>query len=310
MRRAPSSPPLWFLCLVAVALGVLVRVCLPEHSVATATGPEHGAPRVAFLQFLILIGSLIWKGLEVAGRVTLQVLHWMVIALHATVAALANGLKALGSGLLKGLKRTWDFTRRLYDDVLKPAWKKFWGWFDKFRKWLDHTFGPILKWLKHVRDAYLCFYKTWIKPWLDLIDITRKTLRVLAALHVSWARAVEARLARLEELIEKPFRLVLAKINEIINLVNRVATLDGLLQRVALIRSLERDYIFAWRAATNPWHRLFSGDEESEIKRQQAGTPHETIIANAKAYMRDKSGPDAPLINEMTIIWRRYLVRR
>jgi hypothetical protein len=310
MTPPRRSPPLWFLLCVAAALAGAMRV-LSSHVGALDGAPGHVAPpAVAFLGFLILLGELIWKGLEVAGKITLTVLHWMVINLSLVVTKIGNGLKALGSGLLVAAKRTWEFTRKLYDEVLKPAWGKFWKWFDKFRAWLDRTFRPVLRWLKFVRDNFLKFYKTFIRPWLDIIDVTRKLLKVLATLHVPFARQLDARLGRIEELIDKPFRLMLAKINEVIGIVNRIVTLDGLLQRVALIRSLERDFIFAWRAATNPWHRLLSKDEDEEVKRQQAGKPFVTIVTETKAYMRDRSGPNAPLLDEMTIIWRNYLVKR
>jgi hypothetical protein len=310
MAPPRRSPPLWFLLCVAAALAGVVRL-LSAAAGAPDVAPGHvSPPAVAFLGFLILLGELIWKGLEVAGKITLTVLHWLVINLSLVVTKIGNGLKALGSGLLVAAKRTWEFTRKLYDEVLKPAWQKFWKWFDKFRAWMDRTFRPVLKWLKFVRDNFLKFYKTFIRPWLDIIDVTRKLLRVLASLHVPFARQLDARLGRIEELIDKPFRLMLAKINEVIGIVNRIVTLDGLLQRVALIRSLERDFIFAWRAATNPWQRLLSKDETDEIKRQQTGKPFATIVRDTQAYMRDRSGPNAPLLDEMTIIWRNYLVKR
>jgi hypothetical protein len=238
MAPPRRSPPLWFLLCVAAALAGVVRLLSPAASVLDGAPGHVSAPAVAFLGFLILLGELIWKGLEVAGKITLTVLHWLVINLSLVVTKIGNGLKALGSGLLVAAKRTWEFTRKLYDEVLKPAWQKFWKWFDKFRAWLDRTFRPVLRWLKFVRDNFLKFYKTVIRPWLDIIDVTRKLLRVLATLHVPFARQLDARLGRLEELIDKPFRLVLSKINEVIGIVNRIVTLDGLLQRVALIRSL------------------------------------------------------------------------
>src|SRR5262245_61559768 len=119
------SAPWWFLLAVAVAGALALRV--PEHTYAAGDAAAgHGAPRaVAFLGFLIALGSLLWKGVEIAGRAALVALKWVVVNLSLVVTKLVNGLKALGSDLLHALKRAWDFTRRLYDDVLKPAWTKF-----------------------------------------------------------------------------------------------------------------------------------------------------------------------------------------
>jgi hypothetical protein len=309
MAPPRRSPPLWFLLCVAAALAGVVRLLSPAASVLDGAPGHVSAPAVAFLGFLILLGELIWKGLEVAGKITLTVLHWLVINLSLVVTKIGNGLKALGSGLLVAAKRTWEFTRKLYDEVLKPAWQKFWKWFDKFRAWLDRTFRPVLRWLKFVRDNFLKFYKTVIRPWLDIIDVTRKLLRVLATLHVPFARQLDARLGRLEELIDKPFRLVLSKINEVIGIVNRIVTLDGLLQRVALIRSLARDYLYAWRAIVQPYSRPVDAVTVDKLRKAVSATTLPEIASAYRSYLRDDSGPDAPLVVEMGDVLRIYFKR-
>jgi hypothetical protein len=79
--------------------------------------------------------------------------------------------------------------------------------------------------------------------------------RILSSLGLGWARKLDAYLGQLEDKIQRPFQFLLAKINEVINVVNRIVTLDGLIQRVALIRSLARDYKFAGNIWWNTMHR-------------------------------------------------------
>lgn len=265
MLLSRRSPPWWFVLCVAVVTAVAMRHCVPDVGAWDSAPGDAPQPAYAFLGFLIALGSLLWKGLEIASKVTLAALKWVVVNLPLGVTKLGNGLKALGAGVLSGLKRSWEFTRKLYDDVLKPAWSKFWRIFDKFRTWLDSTFKPVLDWLRELRDNVLSFYRNYVRPWLDLIDVTRRLLRVLAALHIPFARELDRRLAKLESLIEKPFRLVLTKLNEVINAVNRIATLDGLLQRVALIRSLARDFKYAGNIWWHTIHRPATADEERRI---------------------------------------------
>jgi hypothetical protein len=280
----------------------------PRRAADAAPGDGH-APDVqlAFWPIVFAIVSAIWRGLEVAGRVTLAAVAYSVKLLWLFASKAANGVIAVGNALLKGLRAAWRFFELSYEKVIKPAFTKFWRWFDKFRKWLDDTFGPTLAWLRRLRDSLLRFWATWVRPWLDFIDVTRRVLRVLSSLGLKWARELDKRLGELEEKIERPFRLLIAKVNEVINLVNRVITLDGLLTRLALIRSLERDYMYAWRAAVNPWTRdVTAADRE---RRDNTLTPRSlaTITQETRAYMRDKSGPRAPLLDEMTLIWRGYL---
>jgi len=251
-RRAP---PLWFLILLAVVEAAVWQLAGGE-SLTGAPGGGHGpATHQAFLGFLLLVGSLIWKGLEIAGKVTLEVLRWMVINLSLVVTKIGNGLKVMGIDLLTGFRKAWDFLKVTYENVLKPAWEKFWRWFDKLRKWLDTTFGPILKWLRRLRDTLLDFWQRYVRPWLDLIDVTRRFLRVLNSLGLKWAGALDAKLGELEDKIERPFRSLLAKVNEIIDIVNRVITLDGMLQRITLLRSTARDMRFIVNQWWNTFHR-------------------------------------------------------
>jgi hypothetical protein len=307
MTPRRSSPPLWFTLCVAAALAVGLRA-LDATAHGAVFGAGRGAPVAhAFLGFLILIGQLLWKGLEVAGRVTLEVVHWMVVNLAAVVAKIGNGLREFGLLLRSGVKKVWEFFETTYERVIKPAVQKLWRWFTKFTTWLDDTFGPVLRWLKRLRDNLLLFYKTFVRPWLDLIDVTRKLLRVLASLGLSWARALDKRLADIESAIERPFRLVLSKLNEVIGIVNRVITLDGLVQRVALVRSIERDYVFAWRAIVNPWRRDISAADSERARKAWGAKTTADVVHDVSVYLLTGGGPDAPIIHEQAAQWRIYL---
>jgi hypothetical protein len=307
MRPRSSAPPLWFFVCVAVALAWLCRYSFAGFTDIGPAGGHAPEPHYAFWTLFIGVVEWLWRGVQAAGRVTLEILKWMVINLSAVVAKLGNSLKEVGSALLTAGRATWKFFELTYERVLKPAWLKFWRWFDKTRAWLDHTFGPTLRWLRRLRDNLLKFWKTYVRPWLDLIDATRRVLRVLSSLGLRWAAALDKRLGDLEARIERPFRLLLAKVNEVINLVNRVITLDGLFQRVALIRSLERDYVYAWRAAMNPWQKPLSAADQQrhDEGRTTKGLPE--VATETQEYMRDGSGPSAPVLDEMALIWKRYL---
>jgi len=305
-RRAPF----WFLVLLAVVEGLSWRLLGGLSHADGVGGGQQLEVRYAFWGFLVIIGELIWKGLEVAGKISLQVLHWMVVNLSLVVTKIGNGLKAVGSALLLAGRKTWEFFQLTYEKVLKPAWGKFWRWFDRFRKWLDTTFGPILKWLRRLRDTLLDFWKRYVRPWLDLIDVTRRALRVLNSLGLKWAGALDAKLAELEDRIERPFRLLLAKVNEIINIVNRVVTLDGLLQRVALIKSIARDYRFVWDSITKPFRKAPT-DADREKTRSVVGS--RTLDQATKDFpiaVVELGGPHRALISEMQVQWRNYLTRR
>ena len=296
-RRA--APPLWFLLCLAVVEALVYRVVSGNLDSWTLGGGQGQPVTVAFWPAIILIGSLIWKGLEVAGRVSLAVLQWVVANLSLVVTKALNALKDVGLGLLTGLKKTWEFFKLTYDRVLKPAVLKFWRWFDKARKWLDDTFRPVLDFLKGIRDNLLLFYKTWIRPWLDLIDITRRGLRILSSLGVAWARKLDAQLGAIEDKIERPFRYVLAKVNEIVNLVNRVITADGLFQRAALIRSLGRDYKYAWNLIRSAYSNPLTDAQRDEVRKRKPAHTVSALRAEFEEYFETGTGKNAARLNEV-----------
>jgi hypothetical protein len=305
MRARRSPPPFWFTLGVAVAIAIVLRLVDQAYGVRDAA-PGHAPPvSMAFFGFLIALIGAIWNGLQVAGRVTLEVLAWSVKALWLFATTTANGLKALGVLAAQGLKKVWDFFGSVFERVIKPAWLKFWRWFDKFRKWLDDTFGPVLKWLQQVRKTLLDFWKTYVRPWLDLIDVTRRALRVLSSLGLGWARRLDAYLGRLEDKIQRPFMLLLAKVNEVINIVNRIVTIDGLLQRVALVRSLARDYEYAWRAIANPYRHAIDPTNKRDVDDAIKPRTAEDISRAYGAYVTDHAGDRAEMYDEISAFVRR-----
>jgi hypothetical protein len=310
MRPRSSSPPLWFNLVVVVVLALALRACM--HVVPTlAADARHGAPpSVAFWFFLLGIVEAIWKGVQVAGKITLEILQWSVKALWAFAQTTANGLKGLGQLVGRGLKGVWDFFETTYEKVIKPAWLKFWRWFDKFRRWLDQTFGPVLAWLRQLRDSLLAFWKTWVRPWLDLIDVTRKALRVLSSMGIGWARRLDAYLADLESRIEKPFLFVLSKLNEVINVVNRIVTLDGLLQRIVLIQSIARDYKYVWSNIVAPYSSPIDAARRKELTEAAAARSLAAIEGDLRRYLATGAGPLAASVLVATTTLRQRLAGR
>jgi hypothetical protein len=234
-------------------------------------------------------------------------LAWAVAALQAGAVLLWNGLKAAVELTRVGFIKAWDFLKPLYTDVLKPAWEKFWTWFDKLRTWLNNTFGPLLKWLRDLRAELLKFWATYVRPWLDLIDVTRRILSTLASLGLAWAKKLDQELGALEQAIEAPFRYVLGKLNEIINVVNLVVTADGLFQRVALIRSLARDYQYAWKAVTQPYIDAAPSTAPGDTSSLDSPKTLPAIVADTVAYLQGDDSTIASQVDEAAAQFAIYL---
>ena len=270
MRRPLRRPPPLAFSLTIAALWVLLCHALDLHAL------EQPPVLLGFFGFLIALGNIIWGALQAVGQATLAALSWTVNALWLGLREVRNGLSAFGRDLLGGFRSSWDFLRRLYDDVLKPAWQKFWRLVDRVHDVLDRLFRPVFAFLRHLRDELLQLYTKWVRPVLDTIQVARQMLRVLSALHLDFARKLDAKLGALEDAIDRPFRFLLGKLNEVINLVNRIVTLDGLIQRLALVRSIERDirYVYA-ELHNNRSTPLSAGERQQLAEGNQPRTPKE-----------------------------------
>jgi|SRR5918996_2612603 hypothetical protein len=273
-ERRPA--PLWVVVVVAAALALLVRA-IDGALLSGPTCSVHDAPpALAFWGFVVAVAQAIWTGIQVAGQAVLTALAWSVQALWSFAIMVHNGLKAAGRVLLTGAKKTLGLFKALYRDVLKPAWQKFWKFVDQVKDWLDKKFKPIFDLLMKWRKRILDFYGKWIRPILDVIGITRKVLRVLQTFGIDWARALDKKLAELERRIDEPFRRIIGEINRIIGIVNRIVTADGLFQRLALLRSVERDMAYISRSFWRLQSRQPT-DEEKQRNRptEEPKTPEE-----------------------------------
>lgn len=290
MPRRRTPPPLWFELLVVVTIALVLRHFTPA--------PAPDAIQLAWWQIFLSIVGAVWDGIQAAGQALLAFLQWSLQKLWWFATKVYNGLIDVGKGIQAGGKTLWGFFKNVYDDVLKPAWQKFWTFIQWAKDSLVRLFKPILSFLKELRDTILKFYTKWVKPILDTIELARKVLKVLETLHVEWAKKLDVELAELERRIFEPFRIVLQKVNEIINVVNRVMTADGLFQRLALVKSLVRDARFIGNLWMRNFHRDLTADEQDWLTRAPAQRSIPDAVSNMRAYVLSGSGPDQARIDE------------
>lgn len=308
MRRLEARrAPLWFVVVVAVACAALLRVCAPAVGASPVGGAPHAPPALAFWTFFVALVEAIWKGVEVAGKVALAVLQYSVQIAWRAITLLGKGAAELARYAWDGAKATWRLLQDTYEHVLKPAWRFFWKWVDKTEAWLKRTFQPLLTWLQRIRKWVLDFYANYIRPVLDFLDVTRRVLQVLARLGVDWAKTLDARLGAIEDFITRQYLRALSAINDVINIVNRVVTADGLFQKLAYVRTYARDVKDIFNQTGWGLHRPITDDETDELKAAIAQRSLAVIARDMEQYIRDGTGPDAEWLNQTTAAVRVFL---
>jgi hypothetical protein len=214
------------------AIGLLAWLDSSSSPLALRPGVpvQHAVVFGAIVAAIQIVGA--WLGTAAAA-----VASYLAVVVQWLAVHLAIFIKATGVVFAKA----WDGLKIVYADVLKPALK----WFDtnirRLYQWLHETFAPVFKWLNRVREELLKYYKQYVRPVLDTIDMVRAGLRVLGDLGLDWARELDRRLGQWESIITQNFARVLATVNGVIDALNGVLTKDGLFQRVPILRTLDRD---------------------------------------------------------------------
>lgn len=248
---------------------------------------------VEAVEYILSALNYVWAWIQQATRVLAQYLL-------NVAKSLARSIVAIG----KFFGRLWGWLRRFYTDVIKPIIRKI----DQFIQWLQRTlkriFGPVLELLQKIRKEIQKFYDKFLKPILDVIDALRLVLRGLSVLGVDWARELDAKLARLQQLLTEPILQAIKRINEIAGWIDRIMTLDGLFQRLAFLRTLgalQRPIIrWAWNSQSTP----VSSGEIDAAKRKNKPRSAGEIRAAVNEYSQFGGGPFAARINENRTAWR------
>jgi hypothetical protein len=301
-RRAP----LWFYVLVAALVAVALRELVPASPASSGAGSTSHPPALAWFAIIVSIVEAIWKGVEVAGKVALAILQYSVHWAWRAITLLGKGAAELAGYAWKGLRKTWTALKYA---VLHPkaAWEKLWHWVDRAEQWLKDTVRARARLAAAARE--------------EAADVLARLRAAVARRHRrDAARPARARRARdrVGETTRRDARRdrgrIAAKylelagyVNDVINIVNRVVTADGLFQRLAYIRTVVRDFQLTWNALLNGWHKPLTAGDVATVKKRVEGKPLADVQRDVRAYIRNRSGDDAGLLSEVAVAWRKYL---
>jgi hypothetical protein len=265
----------------AYAVGALLwYLDRPGSAFALDRAPElrHAAAFGFIVTALEIFSSWVAAAAEVTAAYVWIALQWLA----ATTASFLVSTGAM-------FARIWDGVKIVWSDVLKPALV----WIDdnlkRLQAWLKDTFQPVFDFLKEVRCRLETFYKTFVRPVTDTIEFIRQVNRVLLTFHIDVLQKLDRVLQQVEQRIDEPFLWVNQKLNEITNFINSIVTLDGLFERLRLVKSMSR-YAPAWlRIATAARTRPLNGDDAEVLQDFQPRGPTE-VIAGGVTYLQGQSG--------------------
>lgn len=238
--------------------GMLLLAYLDRHAVGGFRRADVFSWLIGALGFLEDAASFIISGIEVGLSAAVG---WLVAAVGWIVGTIGDVVVSTGSLFAK----TWEGLTTLWGNVVEPFIETVANAIERAYSWVKDLLSPLFQWAAAVRDELLSIYKTFIKPVLDALTISRGILDILAKLHVPFAQALDNYATELQGWITTAYLEVLGKVNLLINTLNGLFTFDGLLQRFVLIRSIQRDWSLVSRALLNPMNKGLDDTQQAKL---------------------------------------------
>jgi phage-related protein len=248
---------------------------------------------------LVLIGQAIITAFTVAAEAVAAALLYVITAIAGAVVSFATavyaGLWAIGQAIGTSLFYLIDFI----DSTIVPVVTKVYDWITRAYGWLKKFIKPYVDALNTIRKHLMDVWKNWLRPVLDIIDVGRAFLRILSTVGLKFAQTLDAELARIEDKIERPFRYVLARLSDVENVINRIVTLDGLIQRLALIKSLEKNAAAAFSTLVAGISHGVSDETRAAAAERLEPKTRDQVEADARQYLTQGDGPNRALWDEL-----------
>jgi len=223
---------------------------------------------------------------------------------------LRSALLETGEGVVNYIEdsRSWLSTfvglfRRFYAGGLLPLLKWLRDKFLALQAWLKSVFKPLFDFLLRIRRELLHFYTRFVRPVLDVIEAVRFGLQLLGRLGVEWAQELDRKLETIAASIDSRFRQVLGKLNSALDFLDTIIDPIGLLRRIPLLQSLNRDagyWIRIW------WNKQITPASSHPIPPRIGDKyrrrPVQQDFDEMSIFMRTGGGPIGPRVDEYLLL--------
>lgn len=191
------------------------------------------------LDFLGGLGSLITEIIQVLINVIIAVAQFIWNALQFIASIFVTVFKNIGAFF----QHLWNgFFKGIFQSIIKAIVKA--------HDFLEAHLRPIINFLKRVQQIVQRFYRTYVRPFLQMLDHVRKVLSIFRALGFKWAAALDSKISEIEGKVRGAFLAVNAVLNSAIDLLNLIADPTKLLRRPTLLLSFRRVFSALIRSLT------------------------------------------------------------
>jgi len=270
-------------CLAAAALGL---IALDQwHPIAPgARRADFGATAaIAIASFIGNLFSFFSGRIDRNVKRALEGLRDVITGIGRTLIQFIGNTAGRFADVFDWLKRQWR-------DVLVPALRTLDRHVRRFFKWLHDTLSPLIQAIVWLRTHILKIYDRWLRPIFDTIEMLRRILSVFSFFGMEWSRKLDAKLAELEAALRRPIAAILDKLNDAIGAIDRIATANGLLQRLTLVASLVRDQRYLSNLWWNAQTPRLTEAERAELRAAAKLPDPDVVVDELGVWLETRGG--------------------
>lgn len=277
----------------------------PEFFSGGELAAASGHPVVAVVIAAIALLYGIFGGGDVkALRGEVRTLRDRLVSIALQVVELATQSAQLDGKVTSIFEKLW---RNILGPIINWIGSKVTDIAGRLRKLL----APLLRHLELIKNFIREIYKKWLRPILDAIDAVRAVLRLLELFHVKFAQTLDDALGKLERQLLQPFQFVLRQINKIEDVIDRIVTLDGLLQRITLLGSLAKHngaILGLWWGSQTKG--LSAADAAAAAAKDYPAVENGELVFELTEYLQGNGGHLAAVVEELVPVAREAMNAR
>lgn len=179
------------------------------------------------VQFVAEVGQLVFHSIEEVARFAARGVGWLT-------GVLRKGFGELIDGLGSAFQSIGRWLGNLYCD------------YEAFKSKLLDWFGPVVDFLKKVKEWYDRIWKQWVQPVLNIMQRIRKILAIFKLFHLKWAEKLDSDIALIEGKIASNFLVFRNYLNLAISWSQFVVDPLGALRRFPLFAGILNNLNLFW----------------------------------------------------------------
>jgi len=174
------------------------------------------------------------------GTLISNIANFLWNTLRAVYDFLVSWLVVVAQFLLRMLGHIGKLFRNIWDNWIKRGIVKLVELYAKLRVKLQRILGPVLRWVKKIRDWLDKYYFPQLKRTIQLLQRLRQILTIFRVFNIKWAKALDARLSEAERKTIQAMQAVRGRLNQAINYLNLILDPSLLLANIPALRQIMR----------------------------------------------------------------------